>query len=92
MAMKKQPTPPKKGYTAKDSVNFRRMSERQDADVKKSFLPNVNNSLMDRIERRQDSIVNNPYFKAKAKSSVKNGVTTRTLKEPAKQMAKKKGK
>ena len=89
---KKNPTPPKKGYTAKDSVNFRRMSERQDADVKKSFLPNVNNSLMDRIESRQDSIVNSPYFKAKAKSSVKNGVTTRTLKEPAKPTAKKKGK
>jgi hypothetical protein len=92
MAVKKQPTPPKKGYTAKDSVNFRRMSERQDADVKKSFLPNVNNSLMDRIESRQDSIVNSPYFKAKAKSSVKNGVTTRILKEPAKPIAKKKGK
>lgn len=93
MAIKKQPTPPKKGYTAKDSVKFQGMMDRQSKDVKKSFenFPKVNKSIDDRISRREDSIANSPYFKAKAKSSVKNGVKTRTLKEST-PMAKKKGK
>ena len=33
------------------------------------------------MDRRTDSMSNSPYFKAKAKVSVKNGVTSRTLVE-----------
>ena len=102
MAIKKsQPKPPVKKYTAQDSINYRSMVNRQDADLKKSFesFPKVNKPVQERISRRQDSIFNSPYFKGKAKVAVKNGVTTRTLKEakltkpaPAKPIAKAKSK
>jgi hypothetical protein len=74
--------PPAKKYTPQDSVNYVRMQDRQFADRDKVFQnsPKVNQAALSRVERRMDSMVNSPYFKAKAKVSVKNGVTTSTLK------------
>ena len=75
--------PPVKKYTAQDSINYYAMQKRQDADSDRAFqnFPKINQQALNRIERRSDSIVNSPYFKAKAKVSVKNGVTTSTLKK-----------
>ena len=58
------------------------MQDRQSADNDKAFqnFPKMNQPALNRIDRRMDSITNSPYFKAKAKVEVKNGVTTRTLK------------
>ena len=104
MAIKKsQPKPPVKKYTPQDSVNYRRMSDRQDADYYSQFknFPKEapKKATVDRMNRRMDSMENSPYFKAKSKVSVKNGVATRTLKEakstkpaPAKMMTKAKSK
>jgi len=74
--------PPAKKYTPQDSVNYVRMQDRQSADNNKAFqnFPKMNEPVLNRIDRRMDSMVNSPYFKAKAKVSVKNGVTTSTLK------------
>lgn len=74
--------PPAKKYTPQDSVNYVRMQDRQSADNNKAFqnFPKMNEPALNRIDRRMDSMVNSPYFKAKAKVSVKNGVTTSTLK------------
>jgi hypothetical protein len=74
--------PPAKKYTPQDSVNYVRMQDRQFAEENKVFqnFPKVNQAALSRVERRMDSMVNSPYFKAKAKVSVKNGVTTSTLK------------
>lgn len=74
--------PPAKKYTPQDSVNYVRMQDRQSADNDKAFqnFPKMNQPALNRIDRRMDSIINSPYFKAKAKVEVKNGVTTRTLK------------
>ena len=84
MMKKSQPKPPVKKYTAQDSVNYRRMSDRQDADYYSQFknFPKEapKKSTVDRMNRRMDSMENSPYFKAKSKVEVKNGVTYRTLK------------
>lgn len=84
---KSQPKPPVKKYTAQDSVNYRGMEKRQDSDFDALFKPPFPkqvpgaNKIQARMDRRADSMSNSPYFKAKAKVSVKNGVTTRTLVE-----------
>jgi hypothetical protein len=84
----KQPKPktPAKKYTPQDSVNYRRMNDRQFADENKAFqnFPKMNQPALNRIARRDDSMSNSPYFKAKAKVEVKNGVTSRTLTETTK--------
>lgn len=87
----KQPKPktPVKKYTTQDSVNYQGMMKRQDSDYYSLFknfpkeTPGVN-KIQDRMDRRMDSMSNSPYFKAKAKVSVKNGVTSRTLVEKTK--------
>jgi hypothetical protein len=86
MMKKSQPKPPVKKYTAQDSVNYRGMQKRQDSDFDalfKNFPRNspVEDKIRDRMDRRTDSMSNSPYFKSKAKVSVKNGVTSRTLVE-----------
>jgi hypothetical protein len=75
--------PPVKKYTAQDSINYSGMQNRQNADSDKAVqnFPKINQPALNRIERRADSMANSPYFKAKAKVSVKNGVTTSTLKK-----------
>jgi hypothetical protein len=108
MMKKSQPKPPVKKYTAQDSVNYRGMQKRQDSDFDalfKNFPRNspVESKIQARMDRRTDSMSNSPYFKSKAKVSVKNGVTSRTLVEnikkakstkpaPAKMMTKAKSK
>jgi hypothetical protein len=108
MAIKKsQPKPPVKKYTAQDSINYRRMNDRQDADYYSQFKnfpkEGPKKATVDRMNRRMDSMENSPYFKAKSKVEVKNGVSYRTLTEtnkkakstkpaPAKMMTKAKSK
>jgi hypothetical protein len=84
-----KPKPPVKKYTAQDSVKFQGMMKRQDSDYYSLFknfpkeTPGVS-KIQDRMNRRDDSMSNSPYFKAKAKVEVKNGVTSRTLTETTK--------
>lgn len=74
-------TPPAKKYTPQDSANYVGMVKRYRADN----VPFVSNpkemASRDRNILRLDSMVNSPYFEAKAKVEVKNGVTTKTLKK-----------
>ena len=84
-----KPKPPVKKYTAQDSVNYQRMMKRQESDIDRSFegFPKEtprSKAAEARMERRSDSLSNSPYFKAKAKVEVKNGVTSRTLTETTK--------
>ena len=86
---KSQPKPPVKKYTTQDSVNYRGMQKRQDSDSDALFknFPRYSpaeSKIQDRMDRRTDSMSNSPYFKSKAKVSVKNGVTSRTLVENVK--------
>lgn len=78
--------PPAKKYTPQDSVDYQRMMKRQESDIHRSFegFPKEtprSKAAEARMERRSDSLSNSPYFKAKSKVVVKNGVTTRTLVE-----------
>jgi hypothetical protein len=77
--------PPAKKYTPQDSVNYQGMVNRQSEDyfsIFKNFPKETprSKSVEARMDRRSDSMSNSPYFKAKAKVEVKNGVTTSTLK------------
>jgi len=84
------PGDPKKKYTAKDSANYYAMLKRDSDDFKKlgdEIQKNWGTSkaaqdAKNRIALRSDSTSNNPYFKAKAKTTVKkaNGKTTITKK------------
>jgi len=69
MMKKSQPKPPVKKYTAQDSVKFQGVVKRQTSDMDKMVqsFPKVKKSVEERMNRRQDSMFNSPYFKAKAK-------------------------
>jgi len=74
----KQPKPktPVKKYTAQDSVSYERMMDRNFSDVKKmNKVPAFSKesvAVNTRILNRQDSMIANPYYKAKPKTAVNN--------------------
>ena len=73
---KAQPKPPVKKYTTQDSVSYERMMDRNFSDVKVAnrapALSRESISANMRIANRQDSMVSNPYYKAKTKTAVNN--------------------
>jgi hypothetical protein len=76
MMKKSQPKPPVKKYTAQDSVSYERMMDRNFSDVKVAnrtpALSKESIAANMRIANRQDSMVANPYYKAKPKTAVNN--------------------
>lgn len=71
---KSQPKPPVKKYTTQDSVSYERMMDRNISDSKiiAKGPSKKSNSAIIRTANRQDSMVANPYYKAKPKTAVNN--------------------
>lgn len=74
MMKKSQPKPPVKKYTASDSIAYERMMDRNISDSKiisKGPSKKANSAII-RTVNRQDSMIANPYYKAKPKTAVDN--------------------
>lgn len=113
MAIKKstkkmQPVPPKKGYTAKDSVQFDAVGKRLDKNIEKlnkapvrksggmEFSSGLDVDIMPTMRKQMDSMVRNPYYptyKAREQAKkAKTGGMKGTKPAPAKSMSKAKSK
>lgn len=95
MMKKKQPTPPKgfkpkKGYTTKDSIEYERMVDRQDA-LLKTITPDNYQYVNALAANRADSMGKNAYG-SRFKQPVKATSAKPVLKASSKPMPKKKGK
>ena len=85
---KMQPSPPKKGYTAKDSVQFEGVGKRLDKNIAKlnkapikkvggmEFSSGLDVDIMPTMRKQMDSMVRNPYYPTyKAREQAKKAKT-----------------
>lgn len=102
MKKKKNPEPPKKTYTDKDSAEAVGIVARMKKDAKKFKAGDVriNERIGLKMNERMDSLTKNPYFptmmkrdmeKAPSKEKVMKSTKPASTKSMAKPMAKKKG-